>query len=33
MKNGARTIHNLDAKAFSEFVAHDSKNFGALINQ
>ncbi|MBD5770686.1 tripartite tricarboxylate transporter substrate binding protein [Marinomonas colpomeniae] len=33
MKNGAMTIHNLDAKAFTEFVAQDSKNLGALINQ
>ena len=33
MQNGAMTIHNLDAKAFTEFVAQDTKNLGALINQ
>ncbi|MBR7890111.1 tripartite tricarboxylate transporter substrate binding protein [Marinomonas sp. A79] len=32
MENGAMTIHNLDAKAFTEFVKNDVKNLGALIN-
>ncbi|MDB4837430.1 tripartite tricarboxylate transporter substrate binding protein [Marinomonas sp.] len=31
MEKGAMTLHNLDAKAFTEFVAEDTKNLGVLI--
>lgn len=32
MEKGAMTIHNLDAKTFTEFVAEDTKALGKLIN-
>ncbi|WP_372883172.1 tripartite tricarboxylate transporter substrate binding protein [Psychromonas sp.] len=32
MEKGAMTIHNMDAKAFTEFVAEDSKALGRLIH-
>lgn len=32
MEKGAMTIHNLDAEAFTEFVAEDTKALGKLIN-
>tara|TARA_R110001583_G_scaffold10698_4_gene49072 strand:+ start:1198 stop:2124 length:927 start_codon:yes stop_codon:yes gene_type:complete len=32
MEKGAMTIHNLDAKAFTDFVAEDTKALGVLIN-